>query len=131
VRAAVDRIAGPDGLEILRFAGTPLDAPGAGSGPRWTWLPYRPAGRPVVAVTDLGALAPHEDRTAVQERWRRFAALLREAGCPFVALCPVPLVRLGPIRAAIAVVTWDRSTGVRDAVLAARRAGGRRPRSPS
>jgi len=134
VRAAITQIVGADGLDVLRFAGTPLDPPGAGSGPLWTWRSYRPRphGGPVVALTDLGALAPRVDRTATEARWVRFAMLLREAGCPFVALCPAPVGRLPrSIRTAIAVVTWDRATSVRDAVRAARRAGGRAPRSPS
>jgi hypothetical protein len=130
---AVSMLTGPDGLELVHFARTPLDSPGAGAGPLWTWRPYRPPlpGQPVLVLSDLGALAPVIERSDVDEAWCRFAALLGEAGCPVVALVPAPLRRLSPrVRSAVAVVPWDRPTGVRDAVDATRRAGGRLPRDP-
>jgi hypothetical protein len=128
VRRAIGLLTGPDGFEVVRFARTPLDPPGAGPGPIWTWRTYRPQipGQPVLVLSDLGVLAPRGNRADVEDAWCRFAALLHEAGCPLVALAPTPLRRVSPrVRAALAVVPWDRPTGVRDAVAAARRAGGR------
>ena len=82
--AALERIAGPDGFEVLRFAGTPLDDPGAGPGPVWTWRPYAPpAGhRPVLVLSDLGAGADPLERPALQLRWTRFARLVRACRQP-------------------------------------------------
>lgn len=120
--AALERIAGPDGFEVLRFAGTPLDDPGAGPGPVWTWRPYAPpAGhRPVLVLSDLGAGADPLERPALQLRWTRFARLVRAAGNQVVALAPVPPQRLPPeLRAVLPVVTWDRGTRVADAVRVA------------
>jgi hypothetical protein len=128
VAAALERIAGPDGFEVLRFACTPLDEPGAGPGPIWTWRPYRPplAGQPVVVLSDLGAGAEPSLRRAVQRRWSGFAAMLGSAGNQVVALAPVPTDRLPvDLRAALPVLTWDRSTRVADAALAVGRQLGR------
>jgi hypothetical protein len=83
-------------------------------------------------LSDLAALSPPGDRVEVEDGWCRFAALLHEAGCPVVALVPAPPRRVPPrVRASVAVVPWDRPTSVRDAVAAARRAGGRLQRGPS
>jgi len=134
VRRTITLLAGPDGFEVVQFARTPLDPPGAGIGPMWTWRPYRPQlpGQPVLVLSDLGALSPPGDRPDVEDGWRRFAALLHEAGCPLVALVPAPRRRLSArLRSVIAVVPWDRPTGVRDAAAAARRAGGRLQRGPA
>ena len=116
---ALERIAGRDGCEVLRFAGTPLDDPGAGPGPVWTWRPYAPptGGRPVLVLSDLGAGADAVERAAIQRRWALFARRMRAAGNQVVALAPVPPYRLPPaLRTALSVVTWDRSTRVADAV---------------
>lgn len=134
LRRTITLLAGPDGFEVVHFARTPLDPPGAGTGPMWTWRPYRPQlpGQPVLVLSDLGALSPPGDRIDVEDGWRRFATLLHEAGCPLVALVPAPQRRLPTLlRSVIAVVPWDRPTGVRDAVAAARRAGGRLQRGPA
>jgi hypothetical protein len=120
---ALERLAGPDGFEVLRFAVTPLDRPGAGPGPRWTWRAYRPplAGQPVVVLSDLGAGARYTDRPGIQTRWQRFAGLLCEAGCQVVALAPIPVKRYpSALRHALPILTWDRSTTVAEAVRAAR-----------
>jgi hypothetical protein len=119
---ALERLAGPDGFEVLRFSGTPLDQPGAGPGPVWTWRTYRPplAGQPVIVLSDLGAGTPQPDGT--DQRWMAFAALLRAAGNQVVALAPVPANRFSAaLRAALPIVTWDRTARVADAVLAAGR----------
>jgi hypothetical protein len=128
VLRSVDRLAGPDGVRIVRFARCPLDPPGAGTGPLWTWKEYRPppAAVPVLALSDIGVLAAPEERAHVRALWVRFALRLRKAGCPLVALVPAPVARIPPeLLAVVTVVTWDRSTGVRDATAAARRAGRR------
>lgn len=125
---ALERLAGPDGFDVLRFAGTPLDPPGAGPGPVWTWRPYRPplAGQPVVVLSDLGAGAGHPHRPAVTAHWMAFAAQLRAAGNQMVALVPVPATRIpAELRAAVPVLVWDRTTRVADAVQATRRCAGR------
>jgi len=125
---ALERLAGPDGFEVLRFAGTPLDPPGAGPGPAWTWRPYRPplAGQPVIVLSDAGAGTAHPDRRGVQERWMAFATLLRAAGSQVVVLAPVPADRFpAALRTALPILTWDRTTRVADAVEAARRSAGR------
>lgn len=130
---AVELVVGPDGLEIVHFTGTPLAETGAGPGPLWTWRPYRPpaTAHPVLVLSDLGTARRPGPGEQVTAHWLRFAALAREAGCPVVALVPSPLHRVPKeLLAAIAVVSWDRTTGMRDAVnaarAAARRIGGRR-----
>ncbi len=128
VVGALERLAGPDGFEVLRFSGTPLDEPGAGPGPIWTWRPYRPplAAQPVVVLSDLGAGVEPLLRRAVQHLWSVFAATLRAAGNQVVALAPVPAERLpAELRAALPVLTWDRTTRVADAVVAVGRHVGR------
>lgn len=122
VVAALRRLVGQEGLEVLRFAGSPLDGAGAGPGPVWTWCPYRPPidDRRVLVLSDLGAGPGHPDRMAVWSRWLRFAAMFRRLERPMVALVPVPPGRLpDEVRARIPMVTWDRSTRVADAARAA------------
>jgi hypothetical protein len=129
---AVTTVAGADGLEVLRFAGTPLDDPGAGPGPRWTWVNYHAPGwgRPVLVISDLGTAATAQPRDLVVNHWIETAKMLRLAGCPVTALVPAPAERVAPeLKTAMGVVPWDRSTGVRDAVAAARRAARRLPRA--
>jgi hypothetical protein len=130
VWAAITLVAGSDGLDVLRFASTPLEEPGAGPGPKPTWRRYEPPawGRPVLVVSDLGTAHPGHRRAAVVAGWVETAHLLRQAGCPVTALVPAPAERVAPeLHAAMGIVTWDRSTGVRDAVAAMRRAGRRLP----
>jgi hypothetical protein len=130
VWAAITVVAGSDGLDVLRFASTPLEEPGAGPGPKPTWRRYEPPawGRPVLVVSDLGTAHPGHRRAAVVAAWVETAHRLRQAGCPVTALVPAPAERVAPeLHAAMGVVTWDRTTGVRDAVAAMRRAGRRLP----
>lgn len=125
---AIGRVAGPDGLDVLRFAVSPLHDPGAGTGPIWTWRPYRrpTAAHPILVLSDLGAWAPASDRAEVEASWVRLATEARGAGCPMVALAPAPADRFGRrLHAALPILSWDRSTNVRQAVAAARRATGR------
>jgi hypothetical protein len=120
---ALERLAGPDGFDVLRFAVSPLDPPGAGRGPRWTWRPYRPplAGQPVVVLSDLGACARYTHRAGIQARWQRFAGLLCEAGSQVVALAPIPVQRYpSALRQVLPILTWDRTTTAAEAVRAAR-----------
>ena len=134
VLEAVRAVAGADGLEVLRFGGTPLDDPGAGPGPRWTWEPYSaPAwGRPVLIISDLGTAARATPRDAIVNRWIETARMLRIAGCPVTALVPTSPARVATeLQAAVGVVPWDRTTGVRDAVAAAKRAARRLPKEES
>lgn len=124
--AEIRHLAGVDGVKVLHFAADPVAA--AGTGPAWTWRPYAPpaAGVPVLVLSDLGTYAPALERDARAARWVAVADLLRSAGCPLVALVPAPPARLHPaVRRSVASLAWDRTTGVRDAVAAARRAGSR------
>ncbi|MHA3700895.1 hypothetical protein ACXR2U_01810 [Jatrophihabitans sp. YIM 134969] len=121
IRRTVEQIAGPDGLQVLRFRGSPLAEPGAGRGPIWGWRPYRPptTPRPIVVLSDLGLLTPD----GFNPDWQRFVRLCHEARCPVVALVPVPPHRVpAAVRRVLAVVHWDRATTVRDCAIAARRA---------
>ena len=122
------RLTGPEGLEVLRFAGSPLDEPGAGDGPVWTWRPYRPPldDRPVLVLSDLGTGPGHRDRTGVRQRWLRFAGMFQGGGRRLVALVPLPVQRLpGELRSILPVVGWDRTARVADAVRATRDRMGR------
>ena len=130
VWAVVSNVAGADGLEVLRFAGSPVDEHGAGPGPKPTWRTYipPPAGRPVLVVSDLGTGPSTKLRHVVVEQWRRAAGLWRTAGNPVTALVPTPIDRVDrSLRGLISVVQWDRSTSVRDATKAARSASRRLP----
>jgi hypothetical protein len=129
----LERVAGPDGFEVLRFAGCPLDEPGAGPGPIWTWRPYLAplAGQPVIVLSDFGAGVKPSLRWALQRQWLGFATALHAAGNQIVGLAPVPTDRLpGELRATLPILTWDRTIRVADAVLAVGRHVGR-PRRAS
>ena len=118
---ALERIAGPDGFEVLRFAGCPLDEPGACPGPIWTWRPYLAPlmGQPVIVLSDFGAGVKPSMRWALQRQWSVFATTLHAAGNQIVGLAPVPTGRLpAELRATLPILTWDRTIRVADAVLA-------------
>jgi hypothetical protein len=128
---ALEHVAGPDGFEVLRFAGCPLDEAGAGPGPIWTWRPYLAplAGQPVIVLSDFGAGVNPSRRWALQQQWLGFATALHAAGNQMVGLAPVPGDRLpAELRATLPILTWDRTIRVTDAVLAVGRqvAGPRR-----
>ncbi|MES1255604.1 MAG: hypothetical protein ABUS56_08350 [Acidobacteriota bacterium] len=113
------RLAGRAAVEALRFAGSPLR--GAGRGPRRSWGTWRPPpnGTPIIVISDLGTTATDTGSAALPSEWRMFAARARAAECPVVALVPCPSARVPPsLRVCIAVVEWDRGTGIRHARLA-------------
>jgi hypothetical protein len=98
-------------LQELVFETSPL----RGTGPADAWpLPaYRPPprGTPVLVVSDLGAARGSGTRRAPEAEWLAFAARVRRAQCPLVALVPFPPSRVRPaLRRAMQVVTWDRAT---------------------
>jgi hypothetical protein len=108
--ADLKRMASADGLEVVRFVGSPLDGAGSRRQPK-PWRPPVPA-RPVLILSDLGA----GPSGAPPSAWVRTAAVLRHAGCPAVALCPYPIERVPHrIRRSIAIVEWDRPTTARSA----------------
>lgn len=115
VLAALRRFAGPGTLEVLRFVGSPER--GAGRGPRFDWAAWNPPARPkpIVVISDLGIAETHGAERALPGEWRRFAERARSAGCPVVALVPYTRDRVPPIlQRVMAVVEWDRGTGVID-----------------
>ncbi len=130
VAAMIRSVVGVDGLEVLRFATTPVDPFGAGIGPKPTWRRYGAptGGRPVLLITDLGAGPSGRDRDGAVARWLECSTLWRAAGSPVVALVPLPLERIDrSLRAAVSVVQWDRSSNIRTAVAASRLASRRAP----
>jgi hypothetical protein len=107
--AQVRRVVGVDRVTVMRFAGDPAIA---GPGRRRTWTAYEPPSwpRPVLVVTDLG-LGPEHDGGASPDDWLRFARQVRRAGCPLVALTPVPSSSVPTaLRRAMSVVEWHRRT---------------------
>lgn len=117
ITAAIGRVIGRDRCEILAFEGAPTR--GAGGGLRSTWgtsyePPRRP--RPVAVVTDLGIGRPGAPgQRATTREWLTFIDEARRAGCPVVAFVPYPLTRVPvALMRAAAVVSWDRSTSIRD-----------------
>ena len=79
VRTAIERIVGRDNLDVQQFAGCPLEDPGAGRGPHWTWERYNPAAsaRPALALSDLGLGGRPPGRPDLAPRWSELADQLR------------------------------------------------------
>jgi len=109
-------VVGREGLEVLRYAGSPLR--GAGKGSRRSWKPYQPpaCGTPVLLLSDLGiGRSPFgaAAEAAGVEEWREFAALLRRTGCPLLAFVPYPPSRWpSALGREMHMVQWDRATNV-------------------
>jgi hypothetical protein len=120
-----DQLVGSDALERLSFEGSPLGPRGVGNGPAWHWKPYAelkpmPPGRPVLAVTDLGLGGRTPAPSIALESWRDFAAAVRASGSRLVVLVPYPEGRWPrALRSSVAIVRWDRTTSIRDAIAAA------------
>ncbi len=128
VRAAIERIVGRDNLDVQQFAGCPLEDPGAGRGPHWTWERYNPAAstRPALALSDLGLGGRPPGRPDLVPRWCELADQLRSAGRRLVVLVPYPEDRWPPaVARSLALVAWDRRTDVGDVVRAVRSRQGR------
>jgi hypothetical protein len=123
--AQAAQLVGSDALERLSFDGSPLGSSGLGDGPAWDWKPYAelqpmPPGRPVLAVTDLGLGGRTPSPSIAVESWRDFAAIVRAAGSRLVLLVPYSERRWPrALRSSVAIVRWDRTTSIRDAVAAA------------
>jgi hypothetical protein len=128
--AQAEQLVGSDALERLSFEGSPLGPRGVGNGPAWDWQPYSdlkplPLGRPVLAVTDLGLGGRTPAPSTAVESWRDLAATVRAAGSRLVLLVPYPQARWPrALRASVAIVRWDRTTSIRDAIAAASSAAG-------
>lgn len=112
IQGEIRRVAGEHRARVLRFAGTPLRA--AGAGPRGRWGEYLPPprGTPVLLLTDLGIGRPQLSADpATVEEWLELAAVVRRAGCPLVALVPYGAHRWpAALRDAMTLVEWDRPT---------------------
>jgi hypothetical protein len=123
--AQADQLVGSDALERLSFEGSPLGPRGVGNGAAWHWKPYAalnpmPRGRPVLALTDLGLGGRTPAPSTAMESWREFAATVRAAGGRLVLLVPYPEGRWPrALRSSMAIVRWDRTTSIRDAIAAA------------
>ena len=105
-------VAGIDRVEVAEFftcptRGGPLDDTGEPTA-------YTPPamGTVVLAMTDLGiGRPPGWTDWATDAEWLEFAARLRKAGCPFVALVPYPAHRWPPALAArLKILPFDRGT---------------------
>lgn len=127
LRDALERVVGRGRCEVLRFAGTPLR--GAGSGPRIAWGEYRPPapGTPVLVLTDVGIGKPALSADpAGPAEWLAFAALLRRAGCPLLALVPYAPSRWPrELAGGMTLLPWDRGTSAAQVRGAVTRAPGR------
>jgi hypothetical protein len=122
LEAEVLRVVGRENVEVLRFAGCP--SRGAGRGGRHAWTTYRlpRRGAPVLMLTDLGiGRVPFASEPTESAQWQDFAAEVRRAGHPLVALVPYGPARwpagLAPL---MTIVHWDRPTS---AVTIYRRVG--------
>ena len=122
--ARIERLVGADGFERLAFDRSPLGELGVGDGPVWTWKRYAeqrplPAGRPLLAVTDLGLGGHRAARAETARSWLEFADEVAAAGSRLVLLVPYPAARWPAVlRRSVAIVRWDRATSVRAAVEA-------------
>jgi hypothetical protein len=103
-------IAGNDGVQTMRFNGSPLLA---GPSSKKTWTAYQPPprGTPVLALTDLGINRP---ANAVGPNvWLEFAQILRHAECPLVVFTPCSTSRWpDDLVRSIHIIQWDRGTTV-------------------
>jgi hypothetical protein len=120
VVAQLRKAVGDARVTVLQFRSLPLSA--AGPGPVWTWKPYvpPPEDTTVLAVTDLAVGTPDRSKALEAEReWRQLAAIVRRRSSRLVALVPYRPSRLpGRLRDELAIVTWDRPTGIVDVAAA-------------
>jgi len=113
---------GHDDVQVQRFSANP--ARGCGEGPVRTWTAFEPPrpGTPVLVLGDLGLGSDPDD---VEQDWLRIAELLGRRSSRLVALVPYERERWGvlspALRAAVDLVTWDRSTAVSDIGFRVRR----------
>lgn len=126
---AIQRIAGKEQTELLRFAGTPLRGAGPGPRHRWgRWVPP-PRGTPVLLLTDLGLGGPllSHDRAPLGE-WLRFSEEARRGGCPLLAFVPYEPERWpAELARVITLLPWDRGTTVSAIAKRVRRGDGGLP----
>ncbi|WP_377268546.1 hypothetical protein [Peterkaempfera sp. SMS 1(5)a] len=100
-------------------------------GRTWEALPPPVPGRPVLLLSDLGALAvPFADRTATTPmEWLPWLRRLRRGGAPVTCLTPFPATAYPqPIRRAVPLVPLDRRTSIRFTHAETRRFRDRGPR---
>ncbi len=109
------RVVGTERLEAIRFVGTPLRQWARGEDV-WADVAYPPpsAGTPVLVVSDLGIGASVARSVAVTtDDWLLFAAHLKRAGCPLIALVPYAPSRWPRALAdRAAILHWDHRTSV-------------------
>jgi hypothetical protein len=124
----IREVVGRTRTSVLRFSGSP--ARGAGPGARPAWRRYVPPdhGTPVVALTDLGIGASSLDAGARPTAdWLDVACRLERRDSRLIALVPYPPRRWPmPLRRAITIVHWDRTTTVAEVLERVARAERRR-----
>lgn len=107
----ITRVATAQMVNVLYFKHCPEH--GAGASEPWTWEPYQTPtpDTTVLVVTDLGVRRAGREGFIPYRGWFDFAARVRQADCPLVALVPYPEGRIHPsLRKVMAVVHWDRDT---------------------
>jgi hypothetical protein len=106
------RLAGAERVRVTYFADAPLR--GAGSGPRWTWEPYRPPNRGmrVIVLSDLGIGGPTlNHRRSRREEWRDFVECVHQHDCDVIGLVPYPPHRWTTGACSLfPLLAWDRLT---------------------
>ena len=113
------RVVGADHLELHYFRQSPLRGVIADDGVGLDAWPRPPVGQPVVVISDLGTYGRTGglERPAATSEWLEFAAQLKRNDSRVSAIVPCAPSRIpAPIRRAIRCLSWDRSTGVRDAL---------------
>ena len=106
------RVLGDGCVSAYRFIGSPLR--GVIDDINFERKQYRPppGGWPIVLLTDLGIGAGAS--AATTQEWRRFAKVVRSAGCHLLALVPYPPARWPPgLLLTMDILQWDRRTSVR------------------
>lgn len=112
VTEALISVVGPGRLTTWYFKDCPQHGVRRRPNPRWQPYPTPRSGRPVLMITDLGiGRPPLITRRARVADWLAFAARMREAGCPLLALVPYPPERWPRALAKVmTIVPWDRAT---------------------
>jgi hypothetical protein len=119
------RVVGEDGLSLCWFEDCPTGRAGVQGLHDEEPLAFRQpaAGTRLLVVTAFGSRGQSGAPPALVDEWRRFGAACRRGGVPLLVLTPLPHLRVpAALRLQLALVTWDRSAGVRDVRRAVRRA---------
>ena len=110
------RFVGYDRLKVRWFRETPKHGVYAADGEEVA--PYRMPGpgETVLLVSDLGVGTAHGSvGGAGFSEWLSFADIAKHQDCPITAIVPYAAAQIpSELRARMRILTWDRSTGVRD-----------------